>query len=211
MVDARLFIKFYPIPPGNLTPAMCLSSLFLYPNNKQHFRYHHSTGASSFDIVSLFSWTNGFGIIVSTYNNQYVLILPANPPGCAPSHWSSLETFFARSMQAGKIQKNMGYESVSTLSTEDTQNWKFWHSLLPMRSIRNGWSIVSKQMPPWIIRFSRVQWCPTQSCLQTRVSIGSSLPSGGTNVLGVCSHRSSSDYLCRHSSSSRSLSQADLK
>lgn len=40
----------------------------------QHFPYHHSTGTSPFDIVSLFSWTGGFGIIVSPYSNQYVLI-----------------------------------------------------------------------------------------------------------------------------------------
>ena len=122
--------QFYPIPRGNLKPAIPHSPLFVYPNNQQHFRYHHSTGTSPFDIDS-------------TYNNQYVLMLPASPPRCGCGCGSSLKTFFARSMQAGNIEKNMGYESVSTLSTQDPQSWNFWgltatHTMPTMDFISTG-------------------------------------------------------------------------
>ena len=97
--------QFYPIPRGNLTPAIRISPLLVYPNNQQHFPYHHSTGTSPFDIVSLFSLTNGFDIIVFTYNNQYVLMLPASPPGYTPSHGSS---FFRQIDASRKHTKTHG-------------------------------------------------------------------------------------------------------
>ena len=53
----------------------------MYPNNQQHFPYQPFASRLPFHIVSLFSWTNGFGVVVSLLNAQYALLLPASPPG----------------------------------------------------------------------------------------------------------------------------------
>ena len=53
----------------------------VYPNNQQHFPYRTLTSPSPFHLVSLFSWKNGFGVIVSGQNVQRALLLPASPPG----------------------------------------------------------------------------------------------------------------------------------
>ena len=90
--------QFYPIPRGDVPRAINPAPLFVYPNNQQHYPYNRSANPTQFGIVSLFSWTDGFGIIVSQHNYPNALMLPASPPGHAPIHGPSLETFLESSI-----------------------------------------------------------------------------------------------------------------
>ena len=78
----NFLFQFYPIPLTNPPdPHIHPLPIFVYPNNQQHFPYHPSTSSTPFHLVSLFSWTHGFGVIVSRQNTQHAFLLPASPPG----------------------------------------------------------------------------------------------------------------------------------
>jgi hypothetical protein len=126
-----LSFQFYPIPGANFTLSASPAPLFVYPNNQQHFPYHHSRSTPPFDIVSLFSWTNGYGIILSMHNTQYVLMLPASPPGYAPIHGTPLGTFLASTitiLSPGRCETGM-YKRTSGTSP---------CLLCPPRTLNNG-------------------------------------------------------------------------
>ena len=79
MID--FLFQFYPLPTENNDSSISPTPIFVYPNNQQHFPYHSSEDPSSFHLVSLFSWTRGFGVITSLYHVQHAILFPIAPPG----------------------------------------------------------------------------------------------------------------------------------
>ena len=55
--------------------------LFVYPNNQQHFPYQLLSNPTPFDLLSLFSWTDGFGLVISYQNDHRALLIPTSAPG----------------------------------------------------------------------------------------------------------------------------------
>ena len=82
-------------------------------------------------MVSLFSWTDGFGVIVSLFNYQLALLVPASPPGYTPIYGPSFNI--------------SGMPSITALSpdrcTPGTYN-SAWDTspcqLCPRRTLNNG-------------------------------------------------------------------------
>ena len=90
MIDC--LFQFYSMPTdidiSSITPA----PLFVYPNNQQHFPYQHLVTSSPFHLLSLFSWTYGFGVVVRLENIQHAVLFPITPQGwvSAGREWAAL-------------------------------------------------------------------------------------------------------------------------
>lgn len=78
-----VLFQFYSIPTTSAQLGLYPNPepIFVFPNNQQHYPYEAFTSPLPFHLVSLFGWTNGFGVIFSRQNDPRALLLPASPPG----------------------------------------------------------------------------------------------------------------------------------